>query len=291
MFYLPEVVTSEIESILDEDILSVRPIGGGDINEARHITTHKGSFFLKMNNSGQGASILLAEQRGLSLLRESAPSSIHVPAVIGYSTAGPYACLVLEHIETSQPTTAIWQSFGRGLAALHRNHREVFGLDHNNFIGHLPQVNTSLPDWPAFYFECRLQPQGIRAYEKRLLELHDMQKLESLANRLGDYYPAEAPSLIHGDLWSGNFLIGAAGRAVLIDPSVSYSHREMDLAMSRLFGGFPSIFYDAYHEASPLAPGWEERLELGQLYYLLAHLNMFGRSYLPAVKRILKKWA
>lgn len=291
MFYLPEVVTNAIESLLDEDIVSVKPISGGDINEARLVTTPSHAYFLKMNDGPNGGAMLQTEQLGLELLGEYLPTSLEVPAVIGYTTAGSYACLVLEYIESGQAWPVFWQVFGRGLADLHRCGHSDFGLDHNNFIARLPQNNEYLPDWPSFYYERRLQPQAILAYEARLLELHDMEQLQQLGRRLADWYPNEPPSLIHGDLWSGNYLVSAEGRPILIDPAVSYSHREMDLAMSRLFGGFPAEFYTAYHEAYPLAAGWEERLELGQLYYLLVHLNLFGKSYLDQVKQILARFA
>lgn len=289
MYYLAEVITNKLESCLQDSIVEVNPVSGGDINDARLIRTAGGkSFFVKINEGPSAYPMFQAENKGLELLRTSVPEELLVPASVACEQAGDYAFLLLEYIDSATPSGGFWSSFGTGLANLHRKTRERFGLDHHNFIGRLPQSNHAHPDWPAFYTNERLLPQGRLAYEKNFLDLRDMQHLEQLCRRLGELYPNERPALIHGDLWNGNYLVHANGQAVLIDPSVAYSHREMDLAMSKLFGGFPEEFYSAYREAYPLEVKWEERLPLGQLYYLLVHLNMFGTSYLPSVRRIIQ---
>ena len=291
MYYLSEVITNKIEKQLGQNIIDVKPVSGGDINDARLLTTQGGQlFFVKINSGEKAFTMFQTEARGLELLRREAPGSLYIPQVLACEPAGDSAFLLLEFISGGTPSSGFWAVFGRSLARMHQQSREQFGLDHANFIGRLPQPNNFQPDWPTFYTRERLLPQGKLAYEKNLLGLQDMQQLEGLCKKLPEYYPTEPPALIHGDLWNGNYLVHRQGQPVLIDPAVSYSHREMDLAMTKLFGGFPQEFYDTYQEAYPLVPGWQDRLPLGQLYYLLVHLNMFGNSYLPAVKRIIKQF-
>lgn len=289
MYYLAEVVTNKLEAHLGKSIIDVKPVGGGDINDARLLKTQDGhQYFAKINDGERAFDLLHAESRGLELLRPKVPDQLTIPRTLGCDRAGPSAFLLMEYIPAATPLPDFWTNFGKGLAMLHRQTSDQFGLDHDNFIGRLPQRNDWCTDWPAFYATQRLLPQGKMAYEQNLLDLKDIQYLEHLCKRLGDLYPTDPPALIHGDLWNGNYLVHPGGQAVLIDPSVAYSHREMDLAMSKLFGGFPPEFYGAYQEAYRLWPGWEDRLSLGQLYYLLVHLNMFGSGYLPAVRRILR---
>jgi hypothetical protein len=291
MYYLPEVITNKVEAILGKDIVDVKPVSGGDINEARLLKTQDGaSYFVKVNSGKDSFAMFQAEQQGLRLLQRNAPEKLYIPDLIAVEETGDSALLLLEYINTGPVTPGFWRSFGQGLAELHKTTQDQFGLDHANFIGRLPQSNEPADTWAEFYTRQRLIPQGKMAYENRLFDLKDMQQLEKLCKRLSEIFPAEPPALIHGDLWNGNYLIRQNGQAVLIDPSVSYSHREMDLAMSRLFGGFPEEFYAAYQDQYPLSPGWAERLPFGQLYYLLVHLNMFGSGYLSGVKRILKSF-
>lgn len=291
MYYLSKVITNRIESLLGKDIVEVHPVSGGDINEARLIETQDGaSYFVKLNSGTASWPLLSTEQQGLQLLKRLVPETFHIPDILAVEEVGESAFLLLEYIRTGPVTPRFWKHFGRGLATLHRLTQHQFGLDHNNFIGRLPQSNKLTDNWPEFYTLQRLLPQAKMAYNDRLLDLKAMQQLERLCKRLEEIYPEEPPALIHGDLWNGNYLINEHGKAVLIDPSVSYSHREMDIAMSQLFGGFPPEFYAAYHEAYPLDAGWEERIAIGQLYYLLVHLNMFGIGYLSPVKRIIKHY-
>lgn len=291
MYYLTEVLTNKIEAQLGQNIVDVTPVSGGDINDARLLRMQSGqSFFVKINSGEQAFPMFRAEAKGLEILRSAVPNQISIPEFIACDHTGDSAFLLLEYIPTGTPLTGFWATFGKSLAQMHQKSREQFGLDHANFIGRLPQTNDPQDAWPAFYTHQRLMPQGKMAYEQNLLDLKDMQHLERLCKQLGDLYPTEPPALVHGDLWNGNYLVRDNGRAVLIDPAVAYCHREMDLAMTKLFGGFPQEFYSAYQETYPLEAGWEDRLPLGQLYYLLVHLNMFGTSYLPSVKRIIKRF-
>jgi fructosamine-3-kinase len=169
---------------------------------------------------------------------------------------------------------------GRGLARLHRDAPERFGLDHDGWLATLPQSNRSHAAWPSFYAEERLLPLTERAAARGLLSTRLRDRLAALRDgmerRVG---PPEPPARLHGDLWSGNVLSDERGHPCLIDPAVYGGHREVDLAMMRLFGGFSRAVFDAYAAEAPLAPGWERRVPLYQVWPLLAHVCLFGRSY------------
>jgi fructosamine-3-kinase len=285
---LPEKIKKSCEKTLGCPIERVTAVSGGDINQARLLHTAQGAFFLKYNTSDQAPDMLEVERKGLELIAASA--CIRVPTVIGTGATAAGAYLLLEYISPGRADSNFWKSFGRELAQMHRTGQEHFGLDHDNYIGKLPQYNTPRINAVTFLIEDRLEPQCRMAADRQLLSSADLQDAKKLFNRLPQLIPAEPPSLIHGDLWSGNFMVDENARPVLIDPAVSYGLREMDLAMSLLFGGFDALFYQSYQEAYPLQHNWEERVDIYQLYYLLVHLNMFGRSYLGAVQQILRKY-
>jgi len=226
------------------------------------------------------------EAKGLALLREA--RALPVPQVISFGKLEAFAFLMLEFIPTGATTASTWERFGSGLANLHRQTEDNFGLDHANFIGRLPQPNGRHTSFADFYYQERLWPQCQLALDKGYLNKKEGDVMEALGQKLPEIIPVEPPALVHGDLWNGNFVIDERGNAWIIDPAVAYSHRESDLAMTRLFGGFPAAFYKAYDEESPLEPNWRQRIPLFQLYYLLVHLNLFGRSYYPAVKEAMQ---
>lgn len=272
-------------------IAEARPVSGGDINEAALLKSHDGQqFFIKYNRSPQAAEMLRTEAQGLQIL--GGPGILAVPNVLeqGTTTDGAWAWLLLEFVPAGPRTRGFWERFGRQLAALHRQTAAYFGLHHDNFIGSLPQSNHPADTWAGFYAQQRLLPQMRIALQIGRMNAADAAVLESLCRRLPDICPQEPPALTHGDLWGGNFICNTASRPVLIDPAVSYAHREMDLAMSRLFGGFDAVFYDSYHEAWPTEPGYEAREDVYQLYYLLVHVNLFGGGYVDSVRRILKNF-
>jgi fructosamine-3-kinase len=163
-----------------------------------------------------------------------------------------------------------------------------FGWSSPNYIGSLPQSNKVTNSWASFYQEERLQPQLQLALDKKWLAQEDVPSTSLMMEKLQQLLPAAKPSLLHGDLWGGNYLISASGIPYLIDPAVYYGHQEVDLAMTRLFGGFDTSFYDAYNELLPPNDGWQDRTGLYQLYYLLVHLNLFGSSYLNSVLKWLR---
>jgi fructosamine-3-kinase len=196
----------------------------------------------------------------------------------------------MEFIKSSDRKKDFWMAFGQRLAGLHRHTNEKFGLDHDNFIGSLPQKNNFHDEWPSFFIEERLEVQIRLAKDHSLLSKTDIQNFEYLFNQLNQIFPDEPPALIHGDLWSGNFMVDEKGEPCIIDPAVYYGHREMDIAMSRLFGGFDRLFYESYNREFPMEPGWEERMDICNLYPLMVHVNLFGEGYLGSVRRIIGRF-
>lgn len=287
---LPPSLHAQLESLLGARLTGAKPLSGGDIHRAFRLSAADGrEWFLKTNTAPQAAAMFKTEAQGLALL--GASRSVRTPKISGYgATADGHAYLVLEYIAPGYKNRLFWENFGRGLASLHGNTSERFGFAHDNFIGSLPQSNTRHETWAAFYAEERLWPQMLLAREQGYFDKNTETQLDRLCQQLAWRCPQETPALTHGDLWNGNFLCDTAGQPVLIDPAAAFAHREMDLAMSRLFGGFDAAFYAAYEEAWPLEPGFDQRVEIYQLYYLLVHVNLFGGGYVARVKEILKRW-
>ena len=270
---------------LGAQVMHATRLGGGSINEAYEVSLSDGrEVFVKTHARAPGG-MFAAEAQGLRWLAEA--EAIRVPTAIDFSDARP-AFLVLELLQPAGRRQDFDEELGRGLAALHAFGAPGFGLDHDNFIGSLPQSNARAEDWPTFYWTSRLQPQLRMAADRGLIDRETRSDFEALsrvmAERVG---PAEPPSRLHGDLWGGNLHVDEAGRPCLVDPAVYGGHREMDLAMMKLFGGFGARAFAAYEEAWPLAPGAAERVPLYQLYPLLVHVNLFGGSYVGSVMRAL----
>jgi protein-ribulosamine 3-kinase len=264
----------------------VSPVGGGCINHCFRIDLGGGTYFLKHNTQEAFPGMFEAEGEGLRLLRET--ETIRIPDVIDVGTAGDQSYLLLEWIDQGPPRDDFWPSFGRQLAALHRTSADQFGLDYDNYIGSLHQVNDPHKDWTSFFIEERLKRQIRQA--ARFFSLNDERGFDSLFVRLPEIFPNEPPSLIHGDLWSGNFMCTNMGEPVLMDPAVYYGSREMDLAMMRLFGGFSPEMFDTYDQEFPLVGEWKERLDICNLYPLLVHVNLFGEGYMSQMRSILRRF-
>jgi fructosamine-3-kinase len=198
--------------------------------------------------------------------------------------------LVMEWIEEGPKTTTFWQNFGRQLAELHHHSNEQFGLSYDNYMGALSQKNNYHASWIQFFIECRLRPQLQLASNSDMLPSIHIDVFEKLFLRLSEIFPEEPASLLHGDLWSGNFLCDKNENVVLIDPAVYYGHRSMDLAMTTLFGGFDDAFYRSYNYHFAFPKNYKEQWEFCNLYPLLIHLNLFGSSYLSPIKSILKRF-
>ena len=278
----PATLRAALEELLGGPLIRASEVYGGDINRAAQVETADGRCFVKWSDSAP-PNMFSTEAEGLRRL--AAADALRVPGVIaqGKADGGP-DFLVLEWIEAGSKygsNDGVMESFGAGLAALHQRRAEQHGLDHDNFIGRLPQPNQQAADWAGFYLDQRIGCQTKFARQRGRLNARREDLLTRLLERLPDLLAGvdAPPALLHGDLWGGNYLVDDQGRAVLIDPAVYYGHREMDLAMTELFGGFAARFYDAYHAAYPIDPGYRERRELYQLYYILVHLNLFGESY------------
>lgn len=286
---LPTPINAVVSAFFGESIIKCATVSGGDINTAFRINFPRGSFFLKYNKGPQAHDMFVSEAKGLKVLLNS--GAIRIPNVVLNGQAGPYAFLLLEYIQPHTPEPKFWERLGQQLAALHQCSSQEFGLAFDNYIGRLPQKNNQDQSWHSFYVLNRLQPQFELAIQQQLIPQSVSSKIDAFLKRLPQILPEEQPALLHGDLWSGNHLCAKEDEPVLIDPAPAYGHREMDMAMTKLFGGFPPRFYEAYSQAFPMEKGWQDRLEIYQLYYLLVHLNLFGSSYLSSVSSILQRWA
>ena len=298
-------VSGAYPSILDElgrgAPVKLVNIGGGCIANARVATFEDGSKVLVKCAVGAPKmfkpNMFKREAEGLRAL--AAAAAIRVPDVLAVDEQA----LVLEMMRQAPKKRGFFESFGQDFALLHSHRGKACGFGHDNFIGSTSQLNQPLggpwdeaaddgSTWPEFFMERRLRFQvrlamseGYGSELEHLLGRAETRIIELLSTTI------EVPSILHGDLWSGNFMVDDRGEACLIDPAVYYGHREADLAMTRLFGGFEPAFYDAYAEAWPLDPGHEDRLPIYQLYHLLNHLNLFGGGYFGQSKRILQHYA
>lgn len=271
-------------------VLGSRPLTGGDINAAYAVELEGGSSVFVKTHPGAPRDFFAREAQGLEWLREG--SSLRVPKVLAVSQGvDSPAYLVLELIARGRPGPDFDERLGRGLAELHRSGAPSFGFANDNFIGSLPQENTPCETWAEFYRARRLEPQLRRAVDANRVSLSIRRAFERLFARLPALVgPAEPPARLHGDLWGGNLYVDERGEPCLIDPAVYGGHREVDLAMMRLFGGFSERVFAAYAEAYPLAAGAPDRVALYQLYPLLVHANLFGGSYVASVERALARY-
>jgi fructosamine-3-kinase len=266
-----------------------RRVGGGDINEAFRVTLADGSDAFVKTRAGAAPGEFAAEAAGLRWLAE--PQALRVPRVLDVDEG----YLALEWVDDGRLDAAGAEELGRGLAATHAAGAAVFGAEGACAVagfGSLRLSNEPTADWPTFYAERRLRPLAAMARERGALSRAAREAVERLCERLPDLAgPPEPPARLHGDLWSGNVLAGADGRPWLIDPSVYGGHREVDLAMLRLFGAPSQRVFAAYEEVSPLAPGSEERVELYQLLPLLVHAVLFGGGYGDSAEGAARRYA
>jgi fructosamine-3-kinase len=260
---------------------------GGCINNTAKLITSKGTYFIKWNEADVGK-LFSAEVKGLHLLSNT--KSIKIPEVIGHGQVDNKVFLILEFIESRKPDKVFWEHLGSAISQLHKSTNEVFGLDHDNFIGSLPQKNSFNNNWILFFIENRLDVQIGLAYYNGLISLDFLNKFKNIYRKLPELLPEEKPALLHGDLWSGNFMVQQNGNPCLIDPAVYYGNREVEISFTKLFGGFEQRFYDIYNEEYPLLQGFNNRVDIYNMYYLLVHVNLFGTSYLSPVERTIKKF-
>lgn len=265
-------------------------VGGGSINETYQVKINGiKKFCLKLNSSTDLPGLFEKEKNGLEFL--SKQNCLCIPSIIFCETNDHYQLLLLEWIEAGIRNDSFWKKFGKQLAQLHQISSGYSGFMEDNYMGALPQTNTLTKNWTEFFITCRLQPQIKLALNQHQFDKSYFASFETLFKKLGSIFSYENPSLLHGDLWSGNFLCNEQSSPVLIDPAIYFGHRNMDLAMTTLFGGFDNAFYDSYHYYNPLPTNYKEQWEICNLYPLLIHLNLFGKSYLPGITNTLKKFS
>lgn len=284
--HLKKVLAQQLNEPIEA--LQVRPVGGGSINQTYKLSfsnTH--TLFCKINDAKTFPHLFLKEAQGLEALRKT--NSIKTPKIVWQSDFETYQFLILEWIESGARTTAFFKTFGAQLAALHQNTNQHFGWETNNYMGSVPQQNNFKKDWNSFFVEQRLEPLVQQCLTKKLLSQTEHEDFKKLYLELPQFFNAnEKPALLHGDLWGGNYMCTQDSKPVLIDPAVYYGHRSMDIAMTTLFGGFDKAFYESYQYHFPLPTEHKGQLKICNLYPLLIHLLLFGRSYLTSIQQTLR---
>jgi len=259
-------------------LLNTRSVGGGCINNALQLNTSAGNFFLKWNASAP-KDMFLKEAEGLKEM-SAAASLLAIPKVIFCNESNDFpGVLIMEYLLPAGNTRGFDEQLGHGLAQMHRKSANAFGFHHSNYCGSTVQDNTWTESWPEFYARHRIGALVDQIRSSGKLSIDELKIYNKLIERIPLLMPHETvPSLIHGDLWSGNYMYTASGPA-LIDPACYYADREMELGMMKLFGGFSPRVWEAYQEEWPLPPGWKEHIPLYQLYHVLNHYLLFGGSY------------
>ena len=275
------------EWLKDKDygaISNTRSVGGGCINNGACIQTTSGhTFFLKTNDHAP-VDMFAREAEGLKALHQHGGPRVPQPYLYGQNF------LLMEDLSPGTRQFDYWPEFGHRLASLHNVIDEQYGFPHDNYIGSTPQPNPFTKDGYIFFGQHRLLYQARLARDRGLLSSSDVQDVEQLENKLRDLVPPQPPSLIHGDLWSGNAMTDSNGAPAIIDPATHYGWAEAELAMTTLFGSFPDVFYHSYEEVHPLERGYRSRFPIYNLYHLLNHLNLFGRGYHGQVISILRRF-
>lgn len=254
--------------------LRLEPVGGGCISPAARASSGRDSVFVKWRGGNAPHVLFLREAESLRAI--DAVKAVRVPEVLRATEDA----LILEWLEPGEAGSSDWQAFGAAIAMLHRNSAPSFGWEHDNFIGPLTQPNGWCGRWPQFFAEQRITPQLTRAFSAGYFSRSERLQLEQFRDSVQDALPDVPPSLLHGDLWSGNAHALESGELAVIDPASYYGDREADLAMTELFGGFPPAFYAGYESEWPTLHAERVRRRAAyRVYYLLVHVNLFGRSY------------
>jgi fructosamine-3-kinase len=269
--------------------ISFGSVGGGCINETHKIHFGNQQFFCKINSATKFPHLFEKEANGLKLIAKQ--DVIGVPRIVVCFETDNQQILLLEWIDEGERTENFWKKFGEQLAALHQASNEYFGLHEDNYMGSVAQSNQASDNWINFFIHQRLQPLVQQCLSQKLLLLNHQSQFENLYKQLSFIFDAEhKPSLLHGDLWSGNFMCNQNEEPVLIDTAVYFGHPSIDLGMTTLFGGFHANFYEAYHYHSPFPSNYKEQWEVCNLYPLLIHLLLVGRSYLSQIEHILNHY-
>ncbi|WP_018627553.1 fructosamine kinase family protein [Niabella aurantiaca] len=283
------MIPAAIFESLGLPVTEYHPVQGGDINQCYCINADGARYFLKMHPHLSSPLLFEKEIHGLKELARS--GRLKVPGPLKQGITGGSQYLLLEWLDAAPPRQHSWEQLGKGLAQLHRKTQSGFGFFENNYLGVWPQENTAAGTWPEFYADRRILPLIRTLFDLGKLTRADLANAEKFCKQLPGLFPGEPPALLHGDLWSGNVLFLADGTPAIFDPAVYYGHREMDIGMTLLFGGFDSGFYHAYRQTYPLQPGWQQRVPCTQLYPLLLHARLFGGHYTGNVKRILASFS
>jgi fructosamine-3-kinase len=283
---LPQPIQKFINSLHQDRINSFSSVGGGSINDAYRYAVGSEEFFIKYNNEVEG--IIEMEVDGLNAI--AGLNCIATPEVIAFEKIEGYEILVLPLIRGGLKSSKAWRNFGKQLAMMHTKPAPHYGWHQSNFIGSLPQTNEHCDDFISFFINQRLKPQIQLAQQNQYFSSKELNQFNDLFQKLNEILPETKPSLVHGDLWSGNFMIGEEDKPYLIDPSIHYNFRETDIAFTHLFGRFDSEFYDSYNHHFPLASGFQDRVALYNIYPLLVHLNIFGSSYYSSVMNSLHQY-
>lgn len=276
-----------LEERLSTDIESISPLSGGDINEVYKINCTLGNYVVKYNSRLRFPTMFYKEANGLEILRKG---GLRTPNVIDHFEHMDDQFLILEYVAQEKIENKFWIHFAISLSELHQKSNTSFGLDQDNYIGSLGQYNGQMPTWEEFFISKRLKPLIKMAFDKGLLTRKHLTDFDHFFTVFSELLPVEIPSLLHGDLWSGNLLCGSGQQAVFIDPAVYYGHREVDIAMTKMFGGFDPVYLDYYQDCFPLEKGWEERVPIHNLYPRLVHLVLFGHSYLSGIENVIQRY-
>tara|TARA_Y100000589_G_scaffold70913_2_gene63234 strand:- start:4778 stop:5617 length:840 start_codon:yes stop_codon:yes gene_type:complete len=270
--YLEKYFNSKIS------LINIVTLSESFFNSTFKLNTNKGSFFIKYNSKPK-TDFFKKEFDGLKKIEAS--NTFLVPKIICFTDN----FIIMDFVNRSIAKKKHWEKLGANLAKLHYNSNDYFGLEYDNYIGDLNQSNTKCLSWSEFFINERLIPQ----IKKNDFSKNDFKMFDKLFYVVEKNFPKENPSLLHGDLWNGNFMF-SKDDCFVIDPAIYYGFREVDIAMSKLFGGFDQVFYDAYIYSFPLENDWKDRIDLCNLYPLLVHLNIFGNSYYNSIISIIKRY-
>ncbi len=288
---ISDLVAGALSEVIGQKVIiqTEKSLGGGCINHTSKLETSAGNFFLKWNDNC-AADIFIREAESLSELKKAAGDFLLIPEVFAAKEVDETpGFLVLEFLENGNSKDAD-EKLGRELAKIHQYTNAKFGFYNDNYCGATLQNNLWKNNWPGFYSENRLQFLLSLIEKERPLPASEMVIYEKLICRIESLIPNESvPVLIHGDLWSGNYMVSVKGPA-LIDPCSYYADREMEFAIMTMFGGFSQRFYDAYNEVNPLSPDWKQRNRLYQLYHVLNHYYLFGGGYRAQAIQIAKNY-
>ncbi|SDB81706.1 Fructosamine-3-kinase [Pelagirhabdus alkalitolerans] len=284
---MEQAIKRAIEKIDHQlSIQSIKSVSGGDINQSFKVDTNAASFFVKANQNVT-SDFFRFEKLGLDRLKET--ETVHIPTI--YTIENDPHLMVMEWIDSTSSSPEASSQLGRELAQLHMQKQSAFGLDRDGYMGTLTQPNQLTDSWVDYYRDHRLKHQLNVGLKRGTMTKKRQKQLTQLMENLDHFVPdLTHASLLHGDLWGGNWLTSKNQTPFLIDPSIVYGDRHFELAFTELFGGFGNGFYDAYHDTFPIADYYEDIKPLYQLFHLLVHLNLFGDMYAAPVDRILTKY-